>query len=375
MDPSESELILRLVNDFAKRSLLPLIERHDVYIQPDQLSILARGAEKIGLLSSGTEKGEGLWEDLDGENSQQLSMAILTNLAEYNAGVAWHFHQLAFGRWLVHRLSISTQFQEAVILANIQGRYGLARKALPRFLLGIDLVDEDRIMLTDYFHPQEDDLGIVIHAAENWHWLLFPLFNKDRIDWCYLTQEDVRIDYRYHSHGLDEIACLSLKPNGKIIPSISLDVEESRNIYAEALQMYALALMAISLGAVKHGYCLASEYADIRIQGGKIINQHPVVQDLLADVVSTIELCTGSLNELAGKQISIKHTGAVLAVRSKVQSLLCQAATNAVQIMGGMGYMRDIGVEKILRDVNQLRLMNGTPVELRLFVAEWERLR
>lgn len=375
MNLNESEAILRLVNDFAKRSLLPLIERHDVYIEPVQLDFLTRRAEEIGLLNLGIEEKGALWEELDGEDSPLLSMAILTNLAEHNAGVAWHFHQLAFGRWLAHRLGISKQFKEGVILASIQGRYGLASTALPRYLLGIDLIEEDRIMLTDYFHAQEDDLGIVIHAAENWHWLLFPLFNNDKIDWCYLTQEDFNIDSHDHSHGLDEIMSQSLKPKGEIVPNIPLDTEECRSVYAEALQMNALALMAISLGAVKHGYRLASDYAAIRSQGGKIINQHPVVQELIADILSTVGLCTISLNELAGKQISKEHTGAVLAVRSKVQPLLCEAATNAVQIMGGIGYMRDTGVEKILRDVNQLRLMIGTPMELSLFAAEYEKLQ
>ncbi len=375
MAPNEAEIILRLVNDFAMRSILPLVERHDIYMQPDQLEFLAQEAEEIGLLNTGPEKGGGLWEDLDGENNQQLSIAILSKLAEYNAGVAWHFHQLAFGRWLAHRLGVSKKMKEGVILASIQGHYGLARMALPRFLLGVLLVEEDRIMLNDYFHFQENDFGIVIHAAENWDWLLIPIFNKDKIDWCYITQEEVNIDSYDHSHGLDEIMCFSLKSKGDISSIISLDVEECRSAYSEALQLNAFALLAISLGAVKHGYRLASDYASIRSQGGKIINQHPVVQELLADILSAIELCNISLNELARPQVSNNHTGAVLAVRSRLQPLLCTAATNAVQVMGGIGYMRDTGVEKILRDVNQLRLMHGTPLELRLFVAEWERLQ
>jgi hypothetical protein len=37
--------------------------------------------------------------------------------------------------------------------------------------------------------------------------------------------------------------------------------------------------------------------------------------------------------------------------------------------------MRDTGLEKIVRDQNHLRVVCGSPPELALFVAEWERCR
>jgi hypothetical protein len=37
--------------------------------------------------------------------------------------------------------------------------------------------------------------------------------------------------------------------------------------------------------------------------------------------------------------------------------------------------MQDVGMEKVLRDSQQLRLMGGTPGDLARFVAEWERVR
>ncbi|CAG2122676.1 unnamed protein product, partial [Medioppia subpectinata] len=41
----------------------------------------------------------------------------------------------------------------------------------------------------------------------------------------------------------------------------------------------------------------------------------------------------------------------------------------AIQILGGMGYMRETGLEKILRDIRIFRIFEGTNDVMRLFVA------
>merc|ERR1712227_430421 len=41
----------------------------------------------------------------------------------------------------------------------------------------------------------------------------------------------------------------------------------------------------------------------------------------------------------------------------------------AIQIFGGLGYMRDIGLEKIMRDLRIFRIFEGTNDILRLFVS------
>lgn len=41
----------------------------------------------------------------------------------------------------------------------------------------------------------------------------------------------------------------------------------------------------------------------------------------------------------------------------------------AIQILGGMGYMRESGLEKVLRDIRIFRIFEGTNDILRLFIA------
>ena len=366
--------ILGTIERFAQRAVSPLVERHEVYLQSDQIDQLTGEAQRIGLLNLDSDEGLGLWENLSDPAVIRLSIEILVALAEVNAGVAWHFHQLAFSRYLALRLGLGDVLAQGAGLAVIQGFYGLARTALPRYLLGADLTGEDRELLADYFIPQHPGVRIVFHAVDNWQWMLSPIFTGGQIAWRFLSRDEIDLEHHPHSHGLDEIPTASWKPDNDPNPSIQIDAVTSRQVYGEALQVNALALMAVTLGAVKHGHQLAQDYAAIRYQGGDIINRHPAMQQMLSGISAAVQICSSQLNQISLQEIALARTGQILAVRSALQPLLSQAATDAVQVMGGIGYMRDIGLEKILRDVNQLRLMHGTPGELRLFAAEWERL-
>ena len=41
----------------------------------------------------------------------------------------------------------------------------------------------------------------------------------------------------------------------------------------------------------------------------------------------------------------------------------------AIQVLGGLGYMKDYGLEKVMRDLRIFRIFEGTNDTLRLFVA------
>jgi alkylation response protein AidB-like acyl-CoA dehydrogenase len=375
--PDELASLLAAVDRFATRAVAPLVARHEITLAPHQLEQLAREAEAAGLLNLGTRAGLGLFENLSEPAGVQLTVAALARLAEENAGVAWHCAQLAFGRWLALRLGFTAAVEQGPVVATLQGHYGLGRTALPRYLAGVELAEDEQALLADTFAPQDPQARQVLHALDGWRWLLAPCFEAGQIQWRLVPREAPACEPSPHSHGLDEIPAWRWTLPGERAAGVAttrLAAGDARELYAQALQLDALALLAIALGAVRHAYRIARDYAAIRRQGGTTIDRLPAVQQLLARVHSAITLSAAQLNQLALAPPARERTGEILAARSRLQPLLSRAASDALQALGGIGYMRDTGVEKTLRDANQLRLVSGTPGELELFVAEWERL-
>jgi hypothetical protein len=371
----EVEALIGEVGRFVVRSIAPLVTQPEVPLTPAQLDQLADQAVSVGLLNLSSEAGAGLWENLADASGLSFSVEALIRLAEADTTVAWHFHQLAFGRRLALRLELPELLDDGLVFASTQGHYGLGRMALPRYLAGAELTASDQTLLQDTFAPLSPEARFVLHAQEDWRWLLAPEFDGEQINWRVLAPADVICEHQLHSHGLDGIPCLTWQATTTDGRRTQLDTVAARNLFAEALQLNNLAIVAITLGAVKAAYRLARDYAAIRQQGGTTIDRHPAVRLMLAEINSATEAAAAMLRFLAQTPLAQAGTGQILAARCSLQPQLSRAATAAMQVMGGMGYMRDAGVEKRLRDANQLRLMNGTPTELRLFVAEWERLQ
>jgi alkylation response protein AidB-like acyl-CoA dehydrogenase len=137
----------------------------------------------------------------------------------------------------------------------------------------------------------------------------------------------------------------------------------------------SLALVAVGLGCLRRASELAREQAKTRIQGGRSIEHHPAVQSLLGSAHAAVVGADALLSRMAEGPLRGNRIGDVFAARAEAHPLLCRGATDALQVFGGSGYMQDVGMEKALRDSQQLRLMGGTPGELERFVAEWERVR
>lgn len=117
----------------------------------------------------------------------------------------------------------------------------------------------------------------------------------------------------------------------------------------------------IALGIARAAYEKAIEYAEARIQGGKPIVQHQAIQGLLADMAIRLEAARG-LVWRAAHSIAVGQPSLKLSSMAKTfaSDAAVANATDAIQVLGGYGYMHEYGVEKLLRDAKLTQIYEGT---------------
>jgi len=113
------------------------------------------------------------------------------------------------------------------------------------------------------------------------------------------------------------------------------------------------------------------DYARQRIQFGHPIISFQAVQHMLADMAIQVEAAR-ALVYAAARTIDsgIKNIGLESAM-SKVfaSDVAMRVTTDAVQIFGGVGYMRDYPIEKMMRDAKITQIYEGTNQVLRNVIA------
>ena len=107
---------------------------------------------------------------------------------------------------------------------------------------------------------------------------------------------------------------------------------------------------------------LATKYAHQRVQFGKAISSFQGIQWMLADMATKVEAARSMVYSVASMvDRGVKNVGpASAAAKMFASDVAMEVATNAVQIYGGYGYMRDYPVEKFMRDAKITQIYEGT---------------
>ncbi len=128
---------------------------------------------------------------------------------------------------------------------------------------------------------------------------------------------------------------------------------------------------AQALGLAQGALDFATLYATRRHQFGAPISSFQMIQQMLADMATKVEAAR-SLVYSAAKAVD---TGApnltkyAAMCKYYATDVAMEVTTEAVQIFGGYGYMRDYPVEKFMRDAKITQIYEGTNQVQRLVVA------
>jgi alkylation response protein AidB-like acyl-CoA dehydrogenase len=135
---------------------------------------------------------------------------------------------------------------------------------------------------------------------------------------------------------------------------------------------------AQGLGIAQGATDYALEYARTRETMGKPIAEHQLIAAKLADMETRCELARGALYRV-GQMVDAGVPDAELTKISAIAKLACTDAamwvtTEAVQILGGYGYIDEYPVERMFRDAKITQIYEGTNEIQRLVIAR-EMLR
>ena len=130
---------------------------------------------------------------------------------------------------------------------------------------------------------------------------------------------------------------------------------------------------AQAVGIAQGALDLAIEYVQVRHQFGKPISSFQGLQFMLADMAIQVE-ASRALVYQAARNVDAGVKGAAgISSMAKVMAsdTAMKVTTDAVQIFGGYGYMKEYPVEKMMRDAKITQIYEGTNQILREVIAHF----
>ena len=142
-------------------------------------------------------------------------------------------------------------------------------------------------------------------------------------------------------------------------------------IYAlEALDSGRLGIAAQACGIARAALEHAQRYAAERRQFGRPVGEFEAIRFKLADMATRLAAARALLHEAARR----KDAGEPTTRWAAMAKLFCSetamwVATQAVQVFGGYGFMRDYPVERLMRDAKATEIYEGTSEIQRLVIG------
>ena len=158
-----------------------------------------------------------------------------------------------------------------------------------------------------------------------------------------------------------------LVPKGNIIGKEGLGFIYTLKVFDHSRPGIGAQALGIAQGALE----TSVDYARQRIQFGHPIFALPVVQNKLAEMAIQVEAAR-ALTYATARTIdggAKDYTEASAMTKVFASDVAMKVTVDAVQILGGAGYMRDYPVEKMMRDAKITQIYEGTNEVLRETIA------
>jgi acyl-CoA dehydrogenase len=184
--------------------------------------------------------------------------------------------------------------------------------------------------------------------------------------------DGVTVDKKEDKLGQRASNTATISFNDVVIPEENLLAEENKGfkLAMMTLDRTRPGVAAMAVGIARAAFEFARDYSKERVQFGVPIAMHQAIQFMIADMATEIEasrlltwqgaalLDQGKRNTLASSH----------AKRFAADSAM-KVTTDAVQVYGGYGFIKEYPVEKLMRDAKIMQLYEGTSQIQRLVIA------
>jgi alkylation response protein AidB-like acyl-CoA dehydrogenase len=138
----------------------------------------------------------------------------------------------------------------------------------------------------------------------------------------------------------------------------------------QSLDNGRLGIAAQSVGIARAALAHAVRYAGERSQFGRPIRDHQAIQFKLADMATRVHTARALLYQTA----AAKDRGEPITLHASMAKLAASQAamyvtTEAVQVFGGYGYIKDFPVERLFRDAKVTEIYEGPSEIQRIVIA------
>lgn len=192
---------------------------------------------------------------------------------------------------------------------------------------------------------------------------------------CFIVTPDLpgfHVGKKEDKMGLRASPTVQLNLDGLRVPAANLlGIEGQGFTYAmQSLDNGRLGIAAQSIGIARAALEASLAYAAERKQFGQAIREFQAIQFKLADMAARVESSRALLHATA----AAKDRGEVTTMHASMCKLLASetamyVTTEAVQIFGGYGYVKDYPVEKLFRDAKITEIYEGTSEVQRMVIA------
>jgi acyl-CoA dehydrogenase len=191
---------------------------------------------------------------------------------------------------------------------------------------------------------------------------------------CFIVPRDAGVVVDKHEDKMGQRASntATISFNDVEIPLDHLVGEENKGfkIAMMTLDRTRPGVAAMGVGVGRAAMEFAIDYSKERVQFGVPIAMHEAIQFIIADMATKVHLGRLATYNSAvlldqGKRNTIESSHAK---RFAADSAM-EITTDAVQVFGGYGFIKDYKVEKLMRDAKILQLYEGTAQIQRLVIA------